>query len=188
MSNPYNKEIIEAIKSGSEKCFNAFVKAEFNNVRFFVSHYVKDLSLAEDIAQETFISLWNSRESIEPDNNLRSYVFTISKNKAFNYMRLKQYSCTDPLEKREIQANINAINSDYLQDKLEALELENLINRTYCKLPDKVRDVFILSRKFGLSHEQIAKIKGIKIKAVEYKISIGMKIFRERLRGYLGIF
>ena len=188
MPDLYSKEIIEAVKAGDQKCFNALMKAEFNNVKFFVGQYVKDLSLAEDIAQETFIALWNTRESLDAGNNIRNYIFTISKNKALNQMRFKHYSCTDPLEKREIQANINAINSDYLQDKLEALELENLINRTYCKLPDKVRDVFILSRKFGLSHEQIAKIKGIKIKAVEYKISIGMKIFRERLRGYLGIF
>jgi RNA polymerase sigma-70 factor (ECF subfamily) len=188
VSGLYNKEVIESIKSGNEKSFNAFVKAEFNNVKFFVSQYVKDSMMAEDIAQEAFIALWNNRDSIDPENNLRNYIFTISKNKALNYMRTRQYSCSDPLEKKEIQIHINALGCEYLQERLEALELDNLINSVYNKLPGKVRDTFILSRKFGLTHEQIANIKGIKTKAVEYKIGIGLKIFRDKLRDYLGLF
>lgn len=188
MSDFYNKEIIEAIKSGNEKCFNAFVKAEFNNVKFFVSQYVKDSLMADDIAQETFITLWLTRESINTANNLRNYIFTISKNKALNYMRMKQYSCCDTLESREVNAHINALDCEYLQEKLNALELEELINKIYSKLPDKIRGPFILSRKFGLSHEQISRILGIKIKSVEYRIGIGLKIFRERLKTYICLF
>lgn len=188
MAERYNKEIIELIKQGNERAFEALVKAEFNNIVFFVNQFVKDYMMADDIALETFISLWNSRDSLNSDANVRSYVFTIARNKALNLMREKIYSSSDSIEKREIQLQINALTSEYVNGSIDALDLEKLINKTYDKLPEKVRESFVMSRKFGLTYEQIAQIKGLNVKAVEYQISTALRIFRKKLKDYLDFY
>lgn len=187
MSDLNNRHIIDAIKSGNEKAFELYLRAEFNNVMFFAGQFLRDSMLAKDVAQETFIALWNSRENLDPSYNLRSYIFTIAKNKSLNMLRAKHYSAADPLEKREIQVYINALTSDVVSTRIDSLDLEKLIEKTYKNLPDKIKDSFILSRKLGLTYEDIAKRKGISVKAVEYHISLALKLFRKRLKDYLGI-
>jgi len=188
MGNLYNKEIIETLKEGNERAFEAIIKAEFNNIVFFVNNFLKDRMLSEDVAQETFISLWNARSTINPEANLRSYIFTIARNKAINLMRTKYFNMSDSLCKRDIQIQINALTSEEMEMNIEALELSVLIEKTYSKLPEKVRDSFVLNRKFGLTYEQIATLRGLNVKAVEYQMSSALKVFRRKLRDYLGLY
>jgi len=188
VSELYNRQIIEEIKSGNEKAFEVYLKSEFNNVVFFAMQFLRDYMLAKDIAQETFIALWNSRDHLDPGFNLRCYIFTIARNKSLNMLREKFYRTVDSLERKEIQANINALSSDSLSVKIDALDLEKLIEKTYDALPEKVKESFVLSRKMGLTYEEIAIKRGITVKAVEYQISIALKLFRRRLRDYLSVF
>jgi len=188
VSDKLNRNIIEAIKGGSEKAFEAFLKTEFNNVVFFANQFLRDTMLAKDIAQETFIALWNSRETLNPDFNIRSYTFTIARNKALNLLREKFCSSADNLEKREIQAHIGTLSSNYVGERIDALDLERLIEKSYSALPEKIRETFVLSRKYGLTYDEIAIKRGITVKAVEYHIGLALKLFRRRLKDYLGIF
>jgi RNA polymerase sigma-70 factor, ECF subfamily len=186
MRDLYNKEIVELLKNGSEKAFEAIIKAEFNNVAFFVNHFLKDIMLAEDVAQETFISLWKSRGTLNPEANLRAYIFTIARNKAINVMRTRYFNMSDSINKREIQIHLNTLSSDELDKNIDALELTVLIEKTYNKLPEKVRDSFVMNKKFGMTYEQIASAKGMNIKAIEYQMSSALKIFRKKFKDYIG--
>lgn len=188
MQDSYNKLISEAIKSGDEKAFETFLSAEFNNISHFVNQYLRDTMLANDIAQESFISLWYNRESINPSLNIRSYIFKIAKNKSLNLLRDRFYNSSDSLEKREIKIIIDSIQSENVEMKIDALDLEELINKVYTNLPKTVRESFILNRKFGLTYEEIAKSKGLTIKAVEYQIGQALKFFRKSLANYLKLF
>jgi len=188
VSGKYNRLVSEAIRSGDEKAFGAFLSAEFANVAHFVNQYLRDEMLADDIAQESFISMWINRESINPDLNIRSYIFKIARNKSLNLLREKYYSLSDTIEKREVKIMIDSIQGESVDNKIEALYLEDLINKTYSALPDTIRDSFILSRKFGLTYEEIANAKGLTVKAVEYHIGQALKFFRKRLANYLKLF
>jgi RNA polymerase sigma-70 factor (ECF subfamily) len=183
-----NKFIATAIKAGDEKVFGAFLAAEFSNVVHFINQYLRDPDLANDLAQETFISLWFSRESIDPDRNIRSYIFKIAKNKSLNQLREQYFACTDNLERRTVELSIKSIQSEQVDSRIMALELEQLIERTYAQLPETYRESFILSRKSGLTYEEIAKSKGLTVKTIEYHISKALKFFRKRLSNYLKIF
>ena len=75
------KSFIEAIKNGDELAFEIFFTMEYKNVVFFISSYIGNESAAKDLAQESFISLWKRREQIDPKYSLRSYLYTIARNK-----------------------------------------------------------------------------------------------------------
>lgn len=188
MTDHYNRLVSEAIRSGDEKAFGAFLSAEFANVAHFINQYLRDEMLADDIAQESFISLWINRETINPEFNIRSFLFKIARNKSLNLLRTKYYSATDSIAKREVKIAIDSIQSESVSQKIEALDLENLINKTYCDLSETVRESFILSRKYGFTYEEIAKAKGLTVKAVEYHIGQALKAFRKRLANYLKLF
>ncbi len=188
MADNTNKFIAHAIKDGNERVFAAFMATEFNNIVHFINHFVKHFEVANDLAQETFISLWFSREAIDPDQNIRSYIFKIAKNKSLNQLREQYMWCTDSLEKKNIDLSISTLRSEQVDARIMALELEELIERTYSQLPVTYKESFILSRKMGMTYEEIAESKDLDIKTIEYHISKALKFFRRRLSGYFKIF
>lgn len=63
-----------------------FFRMEYNNLVHFINSYITDSSAAEDIVQDTFITLWDKRFLIDEQQNLRSYTYKIARNKMLNYL------------------------------------------------------------------------------------------------------
>jgi len=173
--------IAKAIQEGNEEVFKAFFRAEFHNIRFFVNKYLNNFFDAQDIAQETFITLWDVRRQINPSLNIRSYTHTIAKNKALNFLRDTTKARTGTLSAEENAINRFALSHPSVSEQIEALELEQQINRVYSLLPEKCRESFILNRKYGFTYDEIAKKKGISVKAVEYQIVSAMRVFKNKI-------
>ena len=153
-----------------------------------MNKYLNNFFDAQDITQETFITLWNARGQINPALNIRTYTFTIAKNKALNFLRDTAKMRAGTLEGQEHAINLLALNDPSVSEKIEALELEQLINRIYSKLPEKIKESFILNRQFGLTYEEIAQKKGISVKVVEYHIVSALRVFKKKMQGYLVLF
>jgi len=180
--------LVEAIKSGDEKVFEQFLKAEFNNIVFFSNQFLKDIMLSNDVAQETFISLWNSRASLNADLNLRAYTYTIARNKSLNLLRERYHTVSNQKDKREIKAFIDTLSSEYADARINSLDIEKIIKDVYEWLPENIKESFIMSRESGLTYGEIAQKKGLTVKAIEYHINVALKLFRKKLKDYLGLF
>ncbi len=189
MENPENMDMkfffVSAIKHGNEKAFELFYRTEYNNLKYFLTRYLKEQDIVEDIVHDSFMTLWETREKINPDLNLKSFLFTIGRNKAINILRKREYNLTDSLDISENKFNINALNDEYMLSAIDALDMKRTIEKTYNLLPEKIRDTFILSRNNGLSYKEISDQLGISVKVVEHNISAALKIFRKRLGRYL---
>ena len=59
-----NALLAKSIKEGDEAAFELFFRAEYNNVVTFLNRYLRNSLLAQDVAQESFIALWQKREQI----------------------------------------------------------------------------------------------------------------------------
>ena len=184
MKERFAENLAREIMEGDVKAFEVFFKAEFDNIVHFLNNYLHDHFLAKDIAQVSLWTLWEKRSLIDPEKNLRAFAFTIARNRAINELKVKEFSARS-IESKEISANIQALGDESLTRHINALDLEELIKRTYENLPETARDSFILSRKYGLTNREIAMEKGITMKAVEYHMKIALKFFRERLKDYL---
>ncbi|MDD3034364.1 MAG: sigma-70 family RNA polymerase sigma factor [Bacteroidales bacterium] len=180
--------LIEAIRSGDERIFEQFLKAEYNNIVFFSNQFVKDIMLSNDIAQETFISLWNSRLTLNVDLNLRAYTFTIARNKSLNVLRERYHTVSNQKDRREIKAFIDTLSSEYADASINSLDIERIIKDVYEQLPETIRESFVMSRESGLTYNEIAQRKGLSVKAIEYHINVALKLFKKKLKDYLGLF
>ncbi len=189
MQNPGNIDmktfIVSAIRHGNEKAFEYFYTAEYLNLKYFISRYIKESHIAEDIVQESFMVIWETREKIDPELNLKSFLFTIARNKAINILRKREFNLTDGFDLSENKFMIDVLSDKYMLSRIDALDMKRTIRNTYNLLPHKIRETFILSRSNGLSYKEISDKLGISVKIVEHNISAALRIFRKKLGRYL---
>lgn len=174
------------ISRGDRQAFELFYRMEFNNLVHFIGSYTHDVSQAEDLAQETLCTLYVKRENIDPDKNLRSFVYRIARNKTINHLKEKSLFA-DKSKIKGITEEIMALEDNSMEEMIESLELEKLIGNIYDSLPDSVKESFAMSRGDGLTNKEIAFKKGLSVKAVEYHITVSLRQFRKKLKDYFSL-
>jgi RNA polymerase sigma-70 factor, ECF subfamily len=144
---------------------------------------VKDSDIAKDLVQEVFFSLWQKKESIDLSKSVKSYLTSAVRNKCLNYIRdHKKFSVTI------LESEDQYISSPYKQhDNLIEEELRNKINSSIEELPERCREVFMLSRYERLKYQEIADKLNISVKTVETQMSKALQHFRIRLAEFLMI-
>ena len=183
--NSKDKEILrvfsEAIKASDTGAYEVLFKAEYENVKHFIRHYVHDGAESEDLAQETFATLWTTRDRIDPTRNIRSFLFTIARNKALNHLNMLRTRLTDPLEKGSVALSIESLNSEHILSRIDAMDMKRIIDMVYEKMPELTRKIFVMNRDEGLTYEEIADATGLTPKKVEYNMVKALKQFRNKL-------
>jgi len=117
----------------------------------------KSPELAKDLAQEIFLKLWDQRSRLTEVRKLDAYLYVIARNLVTDYLRKNVLAASQAARLEEYFA-YEGLGP---QQRLEYLELERLLNAAVDQLSPQLRQVFILSRQEGLSHEQIAARMGI---------------------------
>ena len=163
--------------------FEKLFKDNFKGMVRFCMMYVKDYETAKELVQDSFISLWEKKDTIDISKPVKSYLASIVYNKSLNYLRdNKKYN-------KEI-IDFEGLSSVDCFQKYDAVELEELqinINTSINELPEKCKEVFMLSRFENLKYQEIADKLGISIKTVEAQISKALAHLREKLAAYLQI-
>lgn len=175
--------------SGREMTFfESLYRDYFSRTLYFARQYLPDIEEAEEIAQETFITLWEKRDEIRPDLNIQAFILTIAKNKCLNVLRKKisEQKYSRELTARETMANYSALADDTF-DALQMQELEELIKRTEGDLPEKTKTIYQMSRDQEMSYEEIARQIGLSVKSVEYHITKALGYFRHQLKDYIAL-
>ena len=72
---------------GDESAFDGVLTLYFDNLTFFLNRYVKDLAAAEDLAMDAFLALLIHPTRYHFKTPLKTYLFTIGRNKALNYLK-----------------------------------------------------------------------------------------------------
>lgn len=169
-----------------QNSFESLFRSEYKGLCFFAQMYVKDSEAAREIVQDAFLGLWEKRETIDTSRNIRSYLTTGIRNKCLNYLRDNKKFHTNLLEIENLPANDeqpDSINSDHLTEQ----ELHTSIQTAISELPEKCREVFLLSRNENLKYREISEKLGISVKTVEAQMSKALQYLRTRLAGYLKV-
>jgi len=180
----FTRSIIE----GNKVAFELFYRAEYSNLRYFVSSFMahSDL-LPEDVVQESFLAFWTNRHGLDPTKNIRAYLYTIAKNKTINALKFQTRFQRGTIEQRENDFGLMVLESEDLTSRIDALDMERIIDKTYDILKGHVRESFVLSRKHGMTYPEIARKLKVSEKSVERYMTTALKIFRRKLSHYLGV-
>jgi RNA polymerase sigma-70 factor (ECF subfamily) len=135
---------------------------------------------AREIVQDVFMGVWRNRAKLDLNEGLKSYLFTATKNKALNHLKKKK---EETVELEAVSYGLAASPSTDSEAQLQAEEMKAIIFDEVNKLPDRCRQIFLLSREEGLSYKEIAERLDVSSKTVENQIGIALKRLKERVYG-----
>lgn len=185
MIKPNTKLNIPALRKGEKKAFAEIYNEFFGILYHLCRQYLHDDEVSEEIVQDTFMKLWEIRETINDQINIRNFLYTITKNNCLNYLRNQKISMKHLEKMKYLEMHFNYEALDKLGNYLQFEELRDKVEAAISKLPAEVIETFKLSRFEELSYKEIANQQDISIKTVEARISKGLRILRVELKDYL---
>jgi len=140
--------------------------------------YSFDLDLAREAVHTGFIKLWETRQNISTDLSAKAYLFRIINNACLDIIR--HQNVKRKYEKYVQQQSSQAFeNSD--ADIADIKSLKEAIDKAVAELPEKMREIFMLSRYEGLKYGQIASRLELSVKTVETQMSRALAKLKDKL-------
>ena len=165
-------------EQGLERLF----RTHYGGLCHFAFGYVKEMEAAREIVQEAFVSLWDKRDQIDPDRPVKAYLSTAVRNKCLNYLRDNRKFSPDLLALEHLPDEYTGSSG-----KMELAEMKERIDRAVNELPERCREVFLLSRHEQLKYQEIADRLSISVKTVETQMTKALAHLRSRLADYLPV-
>lgn len=150
---------------------------------YYAAKFVDD-EMARDIVQDVFAKLW-SDQSITVKHSLNSLLFTMVRNNCLQHLE-KQKVRNKYLESTKLILQEEELRF-YMEEKTSLIEqeLENKLKEVLSRLPDRCRQIFVMSRFDNKKNKEIAGELDISVKAVEKQITKALSTIRTELKDYL---
>ncbi|WP_316817599.1 RNA polymerase sigma-70 factor [Pedobacter nyackensis] len=146
--------------------------------RLYLSAYsvLKDNEQSKDIVQDVLLQLWVRKNEVKIEK-LSSYLFTAVRYKVLSYVRSADHRKVF-VEEGELEQLAGVQES---HNNLDINDINNILEAGIAALPERCREVFMLSRKELLSNKEIAERMGITVKAVESQMTIALKQLKAKM-------
>ena len=153
-----------------DSVFNKYAK----DLKRFLFFKYNDMASAEDVIQETFIKLWNNCANVSLEK-VKSYLFTLANN---TFLDIKRHEKVVRNHQNNYVNNTTSQSPEFLMIEEEFLvKVENVI----ASLPEKQREVFLMSRMEKMKYKEIAAKLDLSVKAVEKRMRNALIIVREEI-------
>lgn len=184
MTNCYEEEVklwVIKIREGDKSAFEKLFLKFYVPLCKFAWRFVRSTHIAEELVQDTFLEAWEANESLDPDKNIRAYLYKNVRNKALNYVKHEHIA-------NEHNQDIDWLNVapiTQLHNFSEGSGFVQAAKKAIENLPEGARHIYKLSRKDGLTYQEIAEVLDISLKTVESQMSRALKLLRRDLSQYL---
>lgn len=173
-----NTELIKLLKNGDMSAFDIIYKKYSRRLYGFVFRYIKQEADTEEIVQEVFMKIWQSRDEINIYSSFESFLFTIAHNATVNLLKKK---ATEQKYVEHIKS-LQRINETYeLTDEIHYVELKQKFQYLLNELPPRQKEIFQLSREEGLSNKEIADKLGISLQTVKNHLVTTLSFLKRKL-------
>ena len=178
---------IKAAKKGDigsyQKIYEQFARKVLN----FIYRMVNSVEEAEDLTQETFITVYEKLESLKDDARFEPWLFRIARNYVYQRYRSRPPASISVDALDEDGQPLTQIVDDRKNpdEAFQASELEAVVGQVIGELPPKYREVFILSALRRLSYQEIAEIVGRSLPSVKTDIHRARLEVRKRVKDYI---
>jgi RNA polymerase sigma-70 factor (ECF subfamily) len=177
---PENAELQKLLQEDEQLFMETLFKTWFSFVCKTIYRIVQDTATAEDLAQDVFIKIWNRREALK-DVYFKAYLHRAAINMALDHIDTQKRRGTHVTLEDHLEPIQAASSSVALKQTTQ--HIQQAVDR----LPEKCREIFILSRYEELSYREIATTLSISIKTVENQMMTALKKLRVSLQDYLHV-
>lgn len=179
------------IKAGDGDAFGELVDKYKQPVINLAYRMLRDITEAEDVAQNVFLQVHKSAHRYEVSSKFSTWLFTIARNLSLNEIRRRTRHPADSLdaphpENEDQPLRQHEDHKTFLptQSALHG-ELEQKIEEALADLPENQRTAILLCRQDDLSYEDIGRVLGCSLSATKSLIHRGRETLKQRLKPYL---
>ena len=161
------------IKASDEAAFQTLFYRYYEPLFRFVARRIPAGESPKDVVQDVFARVWQHRDRIDPDQPLKAYLFRTANN-----LLIDQY------RKREVRHAYANQHTDRISTvaPVEHFDVEEQVAKAIARLPEAVRQTFILSRFEEMTYREIAALLDVSVKTVESRITRALKQLRVLLQ------
>ena len=184
---PTDEQLVEMAQNGDKLAFEQLVVRYEGKIYNLIVHLVGNRTIAKDILQETFISVYRSLNNFKGKSKFSTWLYKIAVNYCLMHRRKKKmtvslddYLKTDKGEKPKQIADW----ADSPAASTENSELKDKLNSAIDELDDEYKSVLILSDVEGFSNKEINKVLGLSVPAIKSRLHRARLFLREKLEKY----
>jgi RNA polymerase sigma-70 factor (ECF subfamily) len=178
-------ELMLRLQRGDDLALNALMDRWQKPLVAFIQRYTGNEQDALDLAQETFVRIYETRARYQPSAKFSTFLFTIAGNLCRNLARWRArhpaVSLNTAAEGSETLETTLPDTGDSPADSAERHDLASAVREHIQSLPHDLKTAILLFEFQNLSHEEIAAALGCSPKAVETRLYRARKILRETL-------
>jgi len=174
-----DEELTDLLRKNDSVALETLFNRYYKPLCHFCAVYTKDYEAAEEIIADLFIKIWDGR-SDSSILNIKNYLFTSARNLSINYNQKKK----DPVDSIEDISFQNHIFEDTHTPFriLSGTESVSKILRLIDKLPERQREILLMSRIDQVDKRKISEVLGISIRTVETTLYQSIKELRRMLK------
>lgn len=167
------KECLKRISENDKEAFSTLFRYYYPKTITFISGIIKDLKIAEDLSQDIFLKVWLTRDVLAEIENFGSWLYVLSRNAALMHLRKRKPSTTI--------GDFEMLVDQFIEEQCSVNFKKDEIRRIVDNMPPRRREIFIRSRKYGMSNAEIAKSLGVSKKTVENHLNLALNQIRKVL-------
>jgi|SRR5688572_3405176 len=172
--------LFERIRRDDDAAFDTVFRTWYPRLVRYADAMLRDRAVAEEIAQEVMLAIWNGRRTLKIDESPTGYLFRATRNRALNELRHRK------VEQKSHFRLVPAIEvGPAAEANMADKQIEAALREAVQSLPDRCREVFELSRVQGLRYAEIAATMEISVKTVETQMGKALRILREKMAEWL---
>jgi RNA polymerase sigma-70 factor (ECF subfamily) len=180
---------IEEAKKGDLEAFQEIYAVYASRILNFIYRMLHSVDEAEDLTQETFVAVYRKLSSLQDTAKFEHWLFRIARN--FVYQKYRgRAPATVSLDALDEEGQLISQVQDTRKNPAESFqtaELEQVVDRVIRNLPEKYREVFVLSALGRLSYQSIAEILGRSLASVKTDIHRARLEVRKQVKDYLKV-
>ena len=176
------KFLLRRISKNDEQAFTEFFDLYYKTVFRFATYFINDEELIQEIVSDVFFGIWQSRKKLPGVKNIKAYLYTSTRNKAFYYLKKNHQQATVEIEDIPVTLSMDKQTPENITLNKE---LQQRIQKSVDTLPEKCRLIFLMAREEGLKYREIARILSISEKTVNAQIVIAIKKLGKVIQDYL---
>ena len=171
--------LLKRLAAGDVDAFQSIYDKYWSHVYGVALRLTKSPEQSRDLSQDIFLKLWTNREKAATIDNIEKYLFTVSRNLVYDFLRREVFIESN----RRFLQEYHGYEPPSPQDLAELKSLHQTLDDAIQSLPPKLREVFRLHWMEGLSHEAVAQKLGISRVSSKTYIVRALAYLRERFAG-----
>jgi RNA polymerase sigma-70 factor (family 1) len=175
-----DEQLIASLRNGDAGAFTQIYERYWGKVLAYTMRAIRRQPDAEDIVQELFVSIWRRRHELDIERALSTYLYNSARYLAIRHIE-KNSTYSDYLQRLALRIAVEEGMVPGVEAEIFGRELGEQIDRLILQLPEKMQEVFILSRRHHLSYKEIADRLSISEETVRKQVYKSLQILRNRL-------